>query len=132
VANSPTFSGTVTVQGSTLTIGTTTQSGSLVLNDGSSNTTTLQSAAIAGNLSFRWGRSLYLAAMEVVVTVLLVMQPVTSAFSSTCGSGGSGTAPIAASYFTLGLDGTLTSERVLTAGSNITINRWWGEWELNR
>jgi hypothetical protein len=43
-------------------------------------------------------------------------------FSGTCGSGGSGTAPVGASYLTLGLDGTLTNERVLTAGSNITIN----------
>ncbi|MEZ6330621.1 MAG: hypothetical protein R3B12_01250 [Candidatus Saccharimonadales bacterium] len=53
MANSPTFSGTLTVQGATISVGTTTQQGSLVLNDGSSNTTTLQSAAIASNLTFK-------------------------------------------------------------------------------
>jgi hypothetical protein len=35
--------------------------------------------------------------------------------------GGGGGAPTTASYVTLGTDATLTSERVLTAGSNITI-----------
>jgi hypothetical protein len=117
VANSPTFSGTVTVQGASLTIGTTTQAGSLVLNDGSNNTTTLQSAAIAGNLSFTlpsgYGSS---------GNCLVGDGAGGLSFSGTCGSGGSGTAPVGASYLTLGLDGTLTNERVLTAGSNITIN----------
>jgi hypothetical protein len=117
VSNSPTFSGTVTVQGATLTIGTTSQAGSLVLNDGSNNTTTLQSAAIAGNLSFTlpsgYGSN---------GNCLIGDGAGGISFSSTCGSGGSGTAPVGASYLTLGLDGTLTNERVLTAGSNITIN----------
>lgn len=36
-------------------------------------------------------------------------------------SGGGGGAPTTASYVTLGTDGTLTNERVLTAGSNISI-----------
>ncbi|MEZ6330583.1 MAG: hypothetical protein R3B12_01050 [Candidatus Saccharimonadales bacterium] len=87
-----------------------------MLNDGSNNTTTLQSAAIAGNPNFQtsewlwqywwcdWRRSRGLS------------------FSNTCGSGGSGTAPVGASYLTLGLDGTLTNERVLTAGTNISIS----------
>lgn len=35
-------------------------------------------------------------------------------------TGGSG-APVGASYVTLGTDGTLTSERVLTAGAGITL-----------
>jgi hypothetical protein len=117
VASSPTFSGTVTVQGSTLTIGTNSQAGSLVLNDGSNNTTTLQSAAIAGNLSFTlpsgYGSS---------GNCLVGDGAGGLSFSGTCGSGGSGTAPVGASYLTLGLDGTLTSERVLTAGSNISIS----------
>jgi hypothetical protein len=116
VSNSPTFSGTVTVQGATLTIGTTSQAGSLVLNDGSNNTTTLQSAAIAGNLSFTlpsgYGSN---------GNCLIGDGAGGISFSSTCGSGGSGTAPVGASYLTLGLDGTLTNERVLTAGSNISI-----------
>lgn len=37
------------------------------------------------------------------------------------GGGGGGGAPTTASYVTLGTDGTLTNERVLTAGSNISI-----------
>jgi len=37
------------------------------------------------------------------------------------GGGGGGGAPTTASYVTLGTDATLTNERVLTAGSNITI-----------
>jgi hypothetical protein len=36
-------------------------------------------------------------------------------------SGGGGGAPATASYLTLGTDGTLTSERVLTAGTGITL-----------
>ncbi len=35
--------------------------------------------------------------------------------------GGGGGAPTGASYLTLGLDGGLTAERVLTAGTNITF-----------
>lgn len=37
------------------------------------------------------------------------------------GGGGGGGAPTTASYVVLGLDGTLTNERVLTAGSGISI-----------
>lgn len=37
------------------------------------------------------------------------------------GGGGGGGAPTTASYVTLGTDATLTNERVLTAGANITI-----------
>jgi len=39
----------------------------------------------------------------------------------TWGGGGGGGAPTGATYVTLSLDGTLTAERVLTAGANITI-----------
>ncbi|HSW66655.1 MAG TPA: hypothetical protein VLI54_05960 [Bacillota bacterium] len=46
VANSPTFTGTLAVQGATATIGTTIQQGSVVLNDGSSNIGTLKTAAL--------------------------------------------------------------------------------------
>ncbi|HSX35580.1 MAG TPA: hypothetical protein VLH84_01440 [Patescibacteria group bacterium] len=46
VANSPTFSGTLTVQGATATIGTAAVQGGLVLNDGSSNIGTVQTAAL--------------------------------------------------------------------------------------
>ncbi len=45
-SNSPTFSGTLTVQGATVTVGTAAQQGSLVLNDGSANTGTLKTAAL--------------------------------------------------------------------------------------
>ena len=41
--------------------------------------------------------------------------------SSASGSSGASGAPIGASYLTLGVDGTLTNERVLTAGANITL-----------
>jgi hypothetical protein len=116
VANSPTFSGTLTVQGASLTIGTTTQQGSLILNDGSSNTTTLQSAAVSSNLTFKLPSG-YGTSGDCIVGD----GAGGFSFSSTCGAGGSGTAPVGASYLTLGLDGTLTSERVLTAGSNISI-----------
>jgi hypothetical protein len=117
VANSPTFSGTLTVQGATLTVGTNSQQGSLVLNDGSNNTTTLQSAAIAGNLTFKLPSG-YGSTGECVIGD----GAGGLSFSATCGSGGSGTAPVGASYLTLGLDGTLTNERVLTAGTNISIS----------
>ncbi len=50
VANSPTFSGTLTVQGATATIGTTSQQGSLVLHDGNGETATLRvGSALAAN-----------------------------------------------------------------------------------
>ncbi|MET0779223.1 MAG: hypothetical protein ABWY71_00155, partial [Candidatus Saccharimonadales bacterium] len=52
VASSPTFSGTLTVQGATATIGTAAQQGSVVLNDGSSNTGTIQTAALAQNTTY--------------------------------------------------------------------------------
>jgi hypothetical protein len=52
VASSPTFSGTLTVQGATATVGGAAQQGSLVLNDGSANTGTLQTAALATNQTY--------------------------------------------------------------------------------
>ncbi|HSX17208.1 MAG TPA: hypothetical protein VLH86_03850 [Patescibacteria group bacterium] len=52
VASSPTFSGTLAVQGATATIGTSSQQGSVVLNDGSSNTGTIQTAALGQNTTF--------------------------------------------------------------------------------
>jgi len=42
-------------------------------------------------------------------------------FTTPAGGGGGGGAPTTASYLTLGANGTLTAERVLTAGSNITL-----------
>ena len=42
-------------------------------------------------------------------------------FLQTLGGGGGGGAPTTASYVTLATNGTLTSERVLTAGSGITL-----------
>ncbi|MCB9839527.1 tail fiber domain-containing protein [Candidatus Nomurabacteria bacterium] len=116
VANSPTFSGTLTVQGASISVGTTSQAGSLVLSDGSSNTTTLQSAAIASNLTFILPSG-YGGSGDCIVGDASG----NLSFSSTCGTGGSGSAPIAASYITVGLDGSLTNERVLTGGSNISI-----------
>ena len=116
VANSPTFSGTLTVQGATVSVGTTSQAGSLVLSDGSSNTTTLQSAAISSNLTFKLPSG-YGGSGDCIVGDAAG----NLSFSATCGTGGSGSAPIAASYITVGLDGSLTNERVLTGGSNISI-----------
>lgn len=42
-------------------------------------------------------------------------------FFETLAAGGGGGAPVNASYVVIGLNGTLTAERVLTAGSGITI-----------
>ena len=81
-----------------------------------SNTTTLQSAAVSSNLTFKLPSG-YGTSGDCIVGD----GAGGFSFSSTCGAGGSGTAPVGASYLTLGLDGTLTSERVLTAGSNISI-----------
>ncbi len=44
-----TYTGTLAVQGATVTIGTSSQTGSLVLNDGSTHTTTLQPGVSAAN-----------------------------------------------------------------------------------
>jgi hypothetical protein len=52
VVNSPTLSGTLTVQGATVTIGTDTQQGSVVLNDGSANTGTLQTGPLGQNTTY--------------------------------------------------------------------------------
>lgn len=45
----------------------------------------------------------------------------TSPLTYTSIEGGGGGAPTSASYLVLGLDGTLTNERVLTAGTNISF-----------
>jgi hypothetical protein len=52
VSNSPTFSGTLVVQGATASVGTAAQQGSVVLSDGSSNTGTVQTAALGQNTTF--------------------------------------------------------------------------------
>ncbi|MBW3538408.1 hypothetical protein KY386_02860, partial [Candidatus Parcubacteria bacterium] len=49
VASSPVFSGTLAVQGASATIGAALQQGSLILHDGSSNTGTIQTAALGQN-----------------------------------------------------------------------------------
>lgn len=53
------------------------------------------------------------ASDEVVLTI--------SATGSSSGGGSGGGAPTTAQYVTLGTDATLTNERVLTAGANISI-----------
>jgi len=112
-----TIAGTALVQGANITIGTTSQAGSLILSDGSSNTTTLQSASLSTNRTFVLP-SAYGNSGDCIVGD----GSGGLSFSSTCGAGGSGTAPVGASYITLGLDGTLSAERVLTAGTNINIS----------
>lgn len=52
VSNSPSFSGTLTVQGASTTIGGAAQQGSLILNDGSSNTGAVQTAALGQNTTY--------------------------------------------------------------------------------
>ncbi len=52
VVSSPTFSGTLVVQGASATIGTNAQQGTLVLNDGSSNTGSVQTAALGQNTTY--------------------------------------------------------------------------------
>src|SRR6185503_3344336 len=49
---SPTFSGTLTAQGASVTVGAAAQQGSVVLHDGSSNTGTIQTAALGQNTTF--------------------------------------------------------------------------------
>ncbi len=112
-----TVAGTGVFQGASVSIGTTSQAGVLTLSDGSTNTTTIQAAATAGNLTFTLPNA-YGGSGDCIVG----NGAGGLSFSATCGSGGSGTAPVGASYLTLGLDGTLTNERVLTAGTNISIS----------
>ena len=118
-AGDKTFNGTVTlvstlaVQGATITVGTNSQRGSLVLNDGSNNTTTLQSSDISGNLTFKFPTGYGTSGDCITGDGAGGL-----AFSSTCGSG-SGGAPTGASYLTLSNDSTLSAERVLTAGTNV-------------
>jgi hypothetical protein len=52
VSNSPTFSGTLVVQGATASVGTAAQQGSVVLSDGSSNTGTVQTASLGQNTTY--------------------------------------------------------------------------------
>lgn len=60
------------------------------------------------------------AGTNVTITETDVTNAVEVTISATGGGGGGG-APTNASYVTLGTDATLTNERVLTAGANITI-----------
>ena len=48
IVNSPTFSGTLTVQGASATLGTAAQQGSLILNAGNTQTATLQALGVLG------------------------------------------------------------------------------------
>ncbi|MBX6334128.1 hypothetical protein IRY61_02170, partial [Candidatus Saccharibacteria bacterium] len=104
--NSLTLSGNLTVQGGTSTLGTLTQAGSLVLSDGSSNTVTIVADNLSGNRTYR----LPDAGGDAVLCVT----------TGNC-IGGTGSAPNTAPYLVATLDGTLTNERVLTGGSNITL-----------
>ena len=110
-----TVAGTGVFQGASVSIGTSSQAGVLTLSDGSSNTTTIQAAATSANLTFTLP-----AAYGNNGECLIGNGAGSLSFSATCGGGGGG-APTTATYLTLSTDGTLTNERVLTAGTNIGI-----------
>jgi hypothetical protein len=95
------------IQGGNATFGTTTQAGSLTLSDGSSNTVSIVVSAFAGNYSY---------------TIPDVGSAATFCLSTgNCVGGSGGGAPNAAAYLVASLDGTLTSERALAAGTNISL-----------
>ncbi len=101
-------SANLTVQGGTATIGTLSQAGSLVLNDGTGHTATI---SISGQ------------AVSHVYNIPDVGADATFCLSTgNCigGGGSGGAAPNDAAYLVASLNGTLSSERVLTGGNNIT------------
>lgn len=96
------------IQGGTGTLGTTSQVGTLVISDGSSNTVSIATAALAG---------------DRVYTLPDAGGSATFCLSTgNCIGGGGGGAPNNAGYLLTTLDGTLTNDRALTAGSNISFN----------
>ncbi|HSX14433.1 MAG TPA: hypothetical protein VLE72_00785, partial [Candidatus Saccharimonadales bacterium] len=103
-----TATGSITVQGGSTTIGTSSQLGSLVLYDGSGNTATIQPAAHAANHVY----TIPDAAGDDVFCFVT---------AANCVGGASGGAPNNAAYITVGNNSTLTNERALTAGTNIVV-----------
>jgi hypothetical protein len=93
------------IQGGNATLGTTTQSGTLTLSDGSSNAVSIVTAAFAGNQTY--------TLPDVGSAATFCMST-----GNCLGSGGGG-APNDAAYLVASLSGTLSSERALTAGTNI-------------
>jgi predicted RNase H-like HicB family nuclease len=96
------------VQGGTSTLGTTSQSGTLAISDGSSNTISIVATGVAAD------RTYTLPDAGGAATFCLS--------SGNCIGGGSGSAPSNAAYLVATLDGNLSSERALAAGTNISIN----------
>jgi hypothetical protein len=94
------------VQGGTTTLGTLTQAGSLVISDGSSNTVSIVTSALSADRIY----TLPDAGGNATLCVN----------SGNC-IGGSGSAPNAATYLVASLDGTLTNERALTGGANVSL-----------
>ena len=95
------------VQGGTSTLGTLSQSGTLVISDGSSNTVSIVTSALAADRTY---------------TLPDAGGPAAFCLSSGNCLGGSGGAPNSAAYLLASLDGTLSNERALAAGTNITLN----------
>jgi hypothetical protein len=94
------------VQGGTTTLGTLTQAGSLIISDGSSNTVSIVTSALSADRIY----TLPDAGGDATLCVN----------SGNC-IGGSGSAPNAATYLVASLDGTLTNERAITNGANISL-----------
>jgi parallel beta-helix repeat protein len=89
------------IQGGDATLGTTSQAGSLVFNDGTSNTATIVVAAHATNNTYTIPDAG--GADEFCIKAL-----------GNCAGAGGGNAPNNAQYLTLALDGGLTAERTLS------------------
>jgi hypothetical protein len=94
------------VQGGTSTLGTTSQAGTLKISDGSSNTVSIIASALSANRTY----TLPDAGGDATLCV----------DSGNC-IGGTGGAPNAANYLVSSLDATLTNERALAAGTNLTL-----------
>jgi hypothetical protein len=95
------------VQGGTATLGTLTQAGTLAISDGSSNTVSIVASGLSANRTY---------------TLPDAGGPATFCLSTgNCLGGGGGSAPNDAAYLVATLNGTLTNERALANGTNITI-----------
>jgi hypothetical protein len=95
------------LQGGLATLGTTSQAGTLDISDGSSNTVSIVVTALAGDHTY----TLPDAGGDATFCLS----------TGNCIGGGGGGAPNNATYLLTSLDGTLSSERALAAGSNISF-----------
>jgi hypothetical protein len=98
------------IQGGEATVGTTSQAGSLIISDGSSNTATILVTALGGN--YNYTLPTITANDEFCIKTL-----------GNCSGSGGGNAPNNAQYLTLALDAGLTAERTLSFnGTNFSVS----------